>query len=376
MTTTTDGGAGSGSLREAIKCANSLPGADTIEVPAGTYTLTIVGAGEDAAATGDLDINGDLTIIGAGAATTIVDGNALDRVFEFRFGIVEISGLTIRNGSANLGSGILIQQSTLTLNSSTVSSNSATGFGGKGGGIGNGRTMTITNSTISGNSATGLGGGILNGGTMTITNSTVSGNTSSQDGGGIFNEGVVTITNSTLSNNSAVNRGGGIRSIATLTITNSTLSKNSAGSGGGIFASGTATLKNTIVANNTAVDCQGTITSGGNNLDSNGTCGLTGTGDIPNGNANLGPLALNAPGSTATHALVIPSDAIDAGSGDCPPPATDQRGVTRPQGTACDIGAFELEASQPTSDHHQQCYRQRGREPDCRHRRAVHRPRG
>jgi len=56
----------------------------------------------------------------------------------------------------------------------------------------------------------------------------------------------------------------------------------------------------------------------------------------------LGPLADNG-GPARTHALVEGSSAIDAGSPDCPPPVTDQRGVARPQGVACDIGAFEFE---------------------------------
>jgi CSLREA domain-containing protein len=68
------------SLREAIIAANANPGADVITLPAGTYTLTIPGAGEDGGATGDLDILGDLTINGAGASTTIVNGGGLDRV--------------------------------------------------------------------------------------------------------------------------------------------------------------------------------------------------------------------------------------------------------------------------------------------------------
>jgi len=66
------------SLREAITAAN----ADTITLPAGTYTLAIPGADEDGNATGDLDITSDLNVSGAGADTTVVDGNALDRAFE------------------------------------------------------------------------------------------------------------------------------------------------------------------------------------------------------------------------------------------------------------------------------------------------------
>jgi hypothetical protein len=69
------------SLRGAIIAANANPGADTINLPAGTYALSILGAGEDNAATGDLDIRDDLTILGAGAATTTVDGSGIDRVF-------------------------------------------------------------------------------------------------------------------------------------------------------------------------------------------------------------------------------------------------------------------------------------------------------
>src|SRR5207249_5278285 len=72
------------SLREAVLAANASVGvADTINLPAGIYTLTRVGAGEDGAGLGDLDLRDDLTIQGAGAAVTIVDGNASDRVFDF-----------------------------------------------------------------------------------------------------------------------------------------------------------------------------------------------------------------------------------------------------------------------------------------------------
>ena len=70
------------SLRAAVQEANALVGADIIVLPAGTYPLTLSGPGEDAAATGDLDISEDLTIDGAGAAVTIVDGRAEDRVFD------------------------------------------------------------------------------------------------------------------------------------------------------------------------------------------------------------------------------------------------------------------------------------------------------
>src|SRR3990170_3213880 len=252
------------SLREAIIAANASPGADTITLPAAIYILTIAGANEDAAATGDLDITGDLTINGAGAATTIIDGGDLDRVFHVKSGgAVSISGVTIQNGStvaiASDGGGIR-NDGALTLTNSTVSGNTATVAGG----IVNYPvgTVTLTNSTVSGNTANFNGGGIFNSGTVTITNSTVSGNTASlanNGGGGIFNQATLTITNSTVSGNTANFSGGGIyNNLGTATITNSTINNNTAdsdgngtGDGGGIARGGGAVnLKNTIVAGN------------------------------------------------------------------------------------------------------------------------------
>ncbi len=375
------------SLREAIQAANSDAavdactagsGADTIDVPAGTYTLSIArdqtpNDNED----GDLDITGDLTITGAGAATTIIDGAGLDKLFHIdplpSAGItVEISGLTIQNGSSLVAGGIR-NSGTLTLTSSTVNGNSSVFLGG--GGIVNGGTLTLINSTVSGNFSNDFGGGISNGfgASATLTNSTVSGNTA-DEGGGILNSGTLTLTSSTVSGNTASGfGGGGISNVSagTLTLNNSTVNGNTASAfvGGGIVNSGTLTLnsstvsgntasafgggirhtggstslKNTIVANSTAGgDCFGSITSAGHNLDSDGTCSFTATGDLQNTDPMLGPLADNG-GPTFTHALLAGSPAIDAGSPDCPPPDTDQRGVARPQGAACDIGAYEFE---------------------------------
>src|SRR5512135_538246 len=71
------------SLREAVIAANANPGSDTIDVPVGTYVLRLTGVGEDAAATGDLDItdtSGELRLTGGGPDETIIDGNNTDRV--------------------------------------------------------------------------------------------------------------------------------------------------------------------------------------------------------------------------------------------------------------------------------------------------------
>jgi CSLREA domain-containing protein len=359
------------SLREAIIAANVSPGADAITLPAGTYTLTIAGANEDASATGDLDINGDLTINGAGAATTIVDGGGLDRVFQIISGSVVFNNITIQGGTLAGGNGGgLLNGGTATVNNCVVSGNSAPG--GDGGGIYNDDVMTIASSTITGNSASnGDGGGVFdNGLSITITTSTFSGNqVPGGDGGGIYLNGVAaTVNQSTVSGNTATGGdGAGIYINGNnLDLTNCTITGNSAFDGGGLFVNGnsanftavtiagntatntgggieaaTATpqLQGTIVANNTGGNCDGAVTDGGTNLQFPGTtCGAS----ILTSDPLLGPLADNG-GPTQTMALGVGSPAIDANTENCPPPPVDQRGVARPQGAACDIGAFELQ---------------------------------
>lgn len=335
---------GNCSLRAAVQEANALAGDDTIVLSAATYPLTGA-AGDDLALSGDLDITGNLTINGSTTAGTVIDGSSVDRVLDVGpagGGVnVTISNLTVRNGSAPGESGGGIRNNgTLSLNNVTVTTSSS---GINGGGLLNLGTLTLTNTTVSNNTASAAGGGIYNGsGTLTINASTVSGNNANGaggDGGGIFNASTATaaLTNATVSGNTANDAGGGVlnSSGATVTMTNVTLSGNAAVVGGGVSNSGTATLTNSIVANSAGANCSGAIT-GSNNLDSGNTCGFT----ISNQNPLLAALASNG-GTTQTHALSVGSPAIDAGSL-CPPPATDQRGVVRPFGGACDIGAFEF----------------------------------
>ena len=140
---------GNCTLREAIIAANTdaavdaCPagsGADVVVVPAGTYTLTLVGADEDAAATGDLDVTADLEIDGAGAATTVIDGNSTDRVLDIDpagAGLtVLISGVTLQHGTSVQEGGAVRSRATLTLADSIVQANLTSGtLAVRGGGI-------------------------------------------------------------------------------------------------------------------------------------------------------------------------------------------------------------------------------------------------
>jgi len=321
---------GACTLRAAIMEANAGDGSDTIVLPAGTYTLSIAGTGENGAAFGDLDIAASqpVTITGAAAATTIIDGGGLDRVFH-NLGPLTISHVTIRNG------------------------NSAASFGG---GILAEAPLTVQNAIISGNQA-GSGGGIFHafGIVSTVESSTISGNQAEQ-GGGVLSQGGLTLVNVTVSgNNATVYSGGGLELVFTNTLRNVTIANNSAPSGGGISAGGGVTAVNTIVASNTPSNCAfGFPLEAGSshNLDSGTTCGLSGTGDKSGQNPLLGPLQNNG-GPTPTHALAVGSPAIDAGT-NTGSPAVDQRGVARPKdgdgnGTATtDMGAFEDSYPPPT----------------------------
>jgi hypothetical protein len=344
-------------LRAAIQEANALAGPDVISLPAGFHSLALAGASEDADATGDLDITDALTITGAGAATTFVDGSGLDRVFDVDpagAGIdVSISGVTVQYGLApqqgltSLGGGIQ-NHGRLRLSGSSVVNNRGVALDTFGGGLCNdGGTVEIDDCTVGDNQAVS-GAGVYNGsgGTLTLRRSTVSGNSAGAYGGGISTVGVLTVENSTISGNTSFYGGGIYAYIAgSATLVSCTVTRNRATWGGGLSVSGSLTLKNTIVARNTADgsggDCLGTMTSDGHNLDSDGSCGLAAAGDQSGVDPMLGPLANNG-GPTGTHALFSGSAAVDAGSHDCPPPAVDQRGFPRPEGAACDIGAFEL----------------------------------
>lgn len=257
VTNTNDSGAGS--LRDAIVTANTNAGPDVITfAPTVTGTITLT--------SGQLYIGDSVDIQGPGAATLTVSGNNASRVFYIYNSDalidVTISGLTITQGTASFGAGVINFSENLTLDHDVITNNA----GGTGGGVATGGgTLNVLNTTISGNTAAGTGGGIYfydNASPSLIQDSVISGNQATGAGGGIYFYGPnydVTIRRTTISGNTSGSRGGGIYFYDTdggdILIDSSTISGNTAQFGGGIYfynVDDPVTITNTTVSGNTA----------------------------------------------------------------------------------------------------------------------------
>lgn len=392
-TTYTFGGAGStthGSGEE-LGRTGDLDILESVTIQGQGVTTTIIDAGA-----GDRIF--DIDPAGAGGITvtlsdlTVQNGSAMSGGAIYNTGTLTLTNVTVSSsdslsGTENGGGIKNAPGAVLDMTGGELKSNRSFNFGG--GLYNNGGTATFTNVAIHSNTADGSGGGIYNTGTLTMTGSDCHTNTSSASafsagGGCLFNTSTgvvnaVTVEKTVVRNNTANNgTGGGIRNEATMTLKNVTVSGNSATMGGGFYHfSGTATLRNVTLASNSVTthgggvkitggtvnayntligdntitagtedshDCLGTLTSKGYNLVEN-TSGCTlsddTTGNITGQDPALGALA------NGTHALSATSPAIDAGnpstpgSTDASCETTDQDGIARPQGAACDIGAYE-----------------------------------
>jgi hypothetical protein len=344
----------------AFEASNWTPEPNILYLAAGTYTLTAI-HNWYGGANGLPPLTSVLTILGAGAQSTIIERGAGSPGFRFVYvtegGVLALSGLTLRGGVADDLGGGLVNSGTLALTSSTLSTNTAY----YGGGLLNYGTMRLVNSTLSGNGALD-GGGLLNvGGTVTLANTTVADNTAELEGGGLFNlEGTLIATNSTLARNQAQLGGGGLKNANGIAIlTNTTIADNQAlqpsaaagginnSSGAPFMPSGPIVLQNTIVALNTvggtgAGDCAGpSLTSLGNNFV--GTlrgCFFTLRPSDRTGDPGLGAFTDDGIAGHGHVPLGPNSPAIDAGNpAACP--ATDQLG--QPRVGVCDIGAIEFQ---------------------------------
>lgn len=214
----------------------------------------------------------------------------------------------------------------LVIMATTIANNQA---GYDGGGVAStGSPISADQLIVQGNNATDYGGGIYAVGPVTLTATTVAGNHSGRKGGGIHSGDDAALLNTTLYANEAIT-GGAIYNEGGLSVKFSTLSGNRAASGGGIYDDGAeAAVSDSIVANSSGGDLVGGAFDGGTAVVQN----------VISGTLALGPLHNNG-GRTPTMALSSDSPAVDAAA--CGDLTLDQRGVSRPQGAACDIGAFE-----------------------------------
>jgi len=268
-------------------------------------------------------------------------GNKSDQeagaIFVQSIGILNLKNSTISDTTSATGAIYFTgATNTSTVDGNLFANNSALSGGAISGDLGNAR-LEIRNNLFSGNQATGP---YNTGGALALTAHTI--------------PTLVILENNTFYNNTATALGGGayLEAAADYYLINNTFSNNMAVTGGNLYlAAGASVPKmyNNILANSAGGgDCYAfynSFVSGSNNIIEDGSpnCGATLTAD-----PKLGPLANNG-GPTQTMALLADSPAIDAGNdGSCT--TTDQRGVTRPQGSHCDIGAYEAELLTVTAD--------------------------
>jgi hypothetical protein len=365
LTVTNANDSGPGSLRQAI--ADATPG-DAI-----TFSPTL--AGHTVALEAPLALAHDVAIDATAlAAPLTLSGRDAVQVLAVSAGArATLAGLTIAHGYTPGDGGGIHNAGDLSLVACTLTANRA---GDHGGAIANRGILTITAGVLSGNVAGIHGGAVYNLGTLRVVDSTMSANGASVDGGAIENGAEASVLGSTFTGNVASQHGGAIDSYDSLLVRNSTFFANSADDeggaiynwheatvesstfsanaagwfGGGLYnrAGAILDLANTLIAHSPrGGDCFNAADSPATNvanLVADGSCDAALSGD-----PGLGPLVDHG-GPTQTLALQAGSRAIGAGdAAHCP--AADQRGVERPQGAACDIGAYEVRLPAATTGH-------------------------
>lgn len=355
------------------------PGAASpLVLDGGGFTITQTCAGSRVLQVGSTMTIQDVTITG-GDETTLGVGGGIYSQADLILDGVQLIGNAVGTGTGGVGGGLFANATTQIIRS-TIDDNTARGgtsiFGGLGGGLAGNGNYTITESTISGNTAGGAenngggAGGIFGNGSYTLIRSTVANNTAapgsitgSGNGGGISTNDIVTLISSTVTGNIAVgaeSRTGGVGAGGDLLIVNSTIAGNSSALGGANIDGATpgfsvVTITNSVVARplggstNCGIQDPAANLSGGYNFADDDSCALgdptdaDGDGGAPLLGApadNGGPTPTRLPGAGSPLLDAIPAAACQAG--DAADTPTDQRGITRPQNTSCDIGAVEV----------------------------------
>jgi len=348
--------------------------------PTATGGVTIVGAGRSVTtihastgfndsllvtqAPGTLTIQ-DLTLDGGGTSTTVVGG------VETITNSLTLERVGITNNTGMFGGGVYFQPDTtahpnaeLTITDSLIDNNTATSsvfMSAQGGGVSTQGKSTISRTAITNNDVLetdGTGGGIHSSGELTLIDDLISGNsvtvTEDGSGGGIKAIGSLTAVNVTFTANTvtapSTSQGGAMSTgFPSAALTNVTIAGNTATTAPAIHHTNPVSVRNSIIDDGSAA-CVGSVTTLGGNIDQGASCWSPSvSGDLQNTDPILGTPDDNG-GPTLTMALLPGSPAIDrVPIGSCvdqqpvpQPVMTDQRGVSRPQGSACDSGAFEV----------------------------------
>jgi len=360
VTTTTDGvhsgttctGGAACTIRDAVRLANAdtaIAGqskVDTISIPAGTYTFTTAyNPGLDAL--GDIgyhyDLDASINVVGAGSASTILNGAGLDKIFSADSSVVNalapfdvfITGVTMENGTDNnpvtaynFFGGLIDWESwgpgNLTFNNDILTNGKALNSGG--GAIftsdsNDAQTsateglVEVDNTTISNSDSPEQGGGIYLGAgcPSLLNNDTFTGNLASPtvnpsdtdgdgSGGGLFTygsetTGLTTITNSSFTNNTAVDNGGGAMVYSGMSISGTSFTGNKAGAfGGGLFFGGgpyAGTITSSTFTTNSLVGGSGQVYGGVYQEDGGGICSQSAESGTDTGGSQYGNLTMH-----------------------------------------------------------------------------------
>ena len=253
-------------LRAAIIEANAHAGPDTIVVPVGLFRLDIPSDAQNADATGDLDLLGQVTLQGAGADETVIDASDLnERAFDVHAGAqASLRDITITGGNktpSDLFGGGLFNEGTLTLTRVSLTHNNLNNsFFINGAGLANAATgwLALNNSQVISNEA--QFGAIYNAGAMTINSSQVLSNVAAA-GGGIYNTGTLTVSSSQVVSNFSGNVGGGLFNAGQLKLIDSLVGANTAPNSAGLYlVGGVTTIRNSTIRDNQAAQDGGGFT--------------------------------------------------------------------------------------------------------------------
>jgi CSLREA domain-containing protein len=344
----------------AVTSTITVAGGVTLEIDGnGIATTTINGSGFDTESNGwvfevdndtELDLH-DLAITGARDNAAYVNGGTLSLddvdlhdnaatndsgggVYVDDGGTLDASGGSIRfNQADHDGGAVFVADGSVTLEGVTVTGNVAGDAGGGIYGEGDSEIRLTSGTTVIDNGAYGDGGGgivVVDGSELALTDVAVVGNVGAGGAIVIATDQDNTLTNVTITINTS---DAGLDAEGAATLTNVTITRNT---GSGISSGGAVELENSLVAANDDSNCNGTVESLGHNLDDDGSCSLDGAGDLSDvDDARLGAL------SSGVVPLLSGSPALDAGADLSDGFTDDQRGVSRPQGGAWDIGAYE-----------------------------------